>query len=296
MMRLFAIAGLAVLLAAGMLESVRAADATAAPAEARVVFSSTRGGTWAIWIVKPDGSDLRQLTKPPAEAQDVDPVFSPDGQSILFTSTREAPGTPGNPGGPGLWRMARDGGSPTRVCAGDQGEWSPDGRKIVFRRTGRLLTRDLAGGQEKAITPEGWDKCSSPAWSPDGARVAFARLGEQSNALYLVPADGGAPTKVYDQQGACEPHWSPDGQKLIYETETHLCSINPDGTKNRLLTYFGGLQRYARFSPDGKQVVFCQGAAPDGPWELYVLPAAGGTPARLIDAAAGTSDMYPDWR
>jgi Tol biopolymer transport system component len=80
---------------------------------------------------------------------------------------------------------------------------------------------------------------------------------------------------------------------LVYETETHICTINPDGTKNRVITYYGGVQRFARFNPDGSKLVFCQAASPQGPWELYIVPIAGGAPIKLTD---GGSDMYPDWK
>jgi Tol biopolymer transport system component len=250
-----------------------------------IVFSSNRGGGWAIWTVRPDGSELKQFSKPRTGEQDVDPAFNADGSRIMFTSTRG--------GKAGLWQMARDGSDAKRICDGDQGGWSPDGKKIVLRRDGKLITRELATEKEKAISPDDWDKCSGASWSPDGASIAFAKLGTDSNAIYIVPADGGTPKKVYDKQGACQPHWAPSGKNLVYETETHLCTINPDGTKNRLITYYGGVQRYARFSPDGAKLVFCQAASPDGPWELYVVPATGGAPVKLTD---GGSDMYPDWK
>lgn len=263
-----------------------AAPATPArPTDALIVFSSNRGGAWSIWTVKPDGSQLRQLSKPGTEEQDVDPAFNSDGSRILFTSTRG--------GKAGLWQMARDGNDAKRVCDGDQGCWSPDGRKIVLRRGGKLFTHDIASGKEKVISPDDWEKCSGPSWSPDSASIAFALLGDGSNALYIVSADGGIPRKIYDKQGACQPHWSPSGKSLVYETETHVCAINPDGTKNRLITYYGGVQRYARFSPDDSRLVFCQAASPEGPWELYTVPATGGTPVKLTD---GGSDMYPDWK
>ena len=60
-----------------------------------------------------------------------------------------------------------------------------------------------------------------------------------------------------------------------------------------MITYFGGVQRYARYSPDGKTLVFCQGVSEQGPWEIYVIPAAGGTPQKLVE---GNSNMYPDWK
>ncbi len=276
---------LVVMILASLARWASAAPATQPAGDQLIVFSSNRGGAWGIWCVKPDGSDMRQLTKPGAGEQDVDPVFSADGRSVLFTSTRG--------GSAGVWRMSRDGAEPQRICDGEQAEWSPDGGKIVFRRSGRLLIRDLISKAEKTISPDGWDKCSGPAWSPDGASIAFALLANNANAIYVAPAAGGEPVKMYDKQGACEPHWSPDGKLIVYETETHLCTIKPDGTKNRLITYYGGVQRYGRFSPDGTRLVFCQAASPEGPWELYTVSSNGGTPTKLTE---GGSDMYPDWK
>lgn len=277
---------------AGREEVGRAGPAEPAPKETppaertgRIVFSSDRSGSWRIWIVSEDGSQMRQLTEGAPDDNDVDPVYSPDGKSVLFTSTRG--------GTAGVWRMPTDASKLERICDGDQAEWSPDGTKIVFRRDEKIFTRGLAGGGEKRISPGDWPHPSGPAWSPDGKRVAFACRWDAGNGIFVVGADGGEPVKVYDKRGACEPHWSPDGGLLVYETETHICTVRPDGTKNRLITYYGGVQRYARWSPDGKHLVFCQGASPRGPWELYIVPSRGGTPRKLTEDG---SDMYPDWR
>jgi TolB protein len=228
---------------------------------------------------------LRELTRAGADEQDVDPVCSPDGKQLLFTSTRG--------GSVGVWRVQLPSGDPQRVCDGDQAEWSPDGRAIVFRRREQIWTREFASGQERRITPEDWPHCSGPAWSPDGQTVAFACRWDAGNAVFVVSAAGGTPKTVFDRQGACEPHWSPDGTRLVYETEAHLYTIGPEGKKNRPVTYFGGVQRYGRFSPDGKSIVYCQGESERGPWELYIIPAQGGTPTKLTE---GHSDMNPDWR
>jgi len=251
-----------------------------------IIFSSNRSGPWHIWSVKPDGSDLKELTKGGADENDVDPVFSPDGKSVLFSSTRG--------GAVGVWRMPLDASAPpVRICDGDQAEWSPDGRRICLRRSERIFTRDLASGQEKCITPEKFPHCSSPSWSRDGKAIAFACRWDAGNAIFTVPADGGEPAKIYGEQGACEPHWSPDGSRLVYETETHVATIQPDGKGNRLVTTFGGVQRYPRWSPDGRFIVFCQGASDRGPWELYIIPAAGGRPVKVTEDG---SDMNPDWK
>jgi len=257
----------------------------AASGSGEILFSSNRSGAWRLWTIQADGSELKPLTKEENDGQDVDPMYSPDRKAVLFTSTRG--------GKAGVWRLALESLKAERICDGDQAEWSPDGKRIALRRNERILVRELASGVEKTLSPEDWPHCAGPAWSPEGKTLAFAARWEGGNAIYTVAAEGGKPVKVYDKQGACEPHWSPDGARLVYETETHICTINPDGTKNRVITYFGGVQRYARYSPDGKSLVFCQGASEQGPWGLYIIPSVGGAPRKLTE---GGSDMYADWK
>jgi Tol biopolymer transport system component len=251
----------------------------------RIVFSGNRTGPWRIWCIAPDGSGLRQLSPDAGTEHDVDPAFSPDGKWILFTSTRG--------GKTGIWKMPRDGGAVERICDGDQAEWSPDGGQVVFRREEKIFVRQLAGGAERQVSPKDWPHPSGPAWSPDGKRIALACRWDAGNALFLLPSGGGEATKLYDRKPACEPHWSPDGTRLVYETETNICTIGADAKKNRMVTYFGGVQRYGRFSPDGKSIVYCQGPSERGPWELYIILAQGGTPRQLTE---GASDMNPDWK
>ncbi len=250
-----------------------------------IIFSSDRSGSWAIWSIGANGKGLKQISKPGAGEMDVDPVWSPDGKSILFTSTRG--------GQAGIWVMNADGTEPRRICDGGQAEWLPDGKAIVFIRDEKVYTRDLASGEEKLISDKDWPHCSGPVWSPDGKTIAFAARWDGPNAVYTIPAEGGEATKVYDKKPACGVDWSPDGTMLAYETEVHICKIQPDGQKNRQLTFFGGVQRFPRWSPDGKHIVFCQGVSEKGPWELYIISSDGGTPARPPD---GASDMNPDWK
>jgi Tol biopolymer transport system component len=51
-----------------------------------VAFQSFKGGTFHIWLMKPDGKGVRQLTD--GHADDREPRFSPDGTKVAFSSDR----------------------------------------------------------------------------------------------------------------------------------------------------------------------------------------------------------------
>ncbi len=109
--------------------------------------------------------------------------------------------------------------------------------------------------------------------------------------MFIVSAAGGEPKTVYDKQGACKPHWSPDGKRLVYETEAHLYTIGPDGKKNRPVTWFGGVHATAVSRRTGNRSSTAKANRIAGSWELYSIPVQGGTPVKLTE---GGSDMTPD--
>ena len=66
----------------------------------------TAGESWSeIWALAQDGKTVRQLTF--GKNHDSNPVFSPDGKTLMFSSDREA--------GSQLWVMAVDGGEPRKL-------------------------------------------------------------------------------------------------------------------------------------------------------------------------------------
>ena len=42
-------------------------------------------GTWALWVLRSDGSLLHRITNPASGVADLDPAFAPDGQTIAFS-------------------------------------------------------------------------------------------------------------------------------------------------------------------------------------------------------------------
>jgi eukaryotic-like serine/threonine-protein kinase len=73
---------------------------------------------------------------------------------------------------------------------------SPDGRRIVYPREGRLWMRDLSQLESRPI--EGTDGAVAPAWSPDGESLAFA----VGSLVKRVTAAGGTPLTIGTAPGA----------------------------------------------------------------------------------------------
>src|SRR5947209_512405 len=103
-----------------------------------------------IFIAAADGSDERPLLSTPDT--DYDPVWAPDGSSIVFTSERD--------GSAELYRVRPDGSGLERLtndpAYDDQAAFSPDGKQLVFVSTRNgghplLWTMHLATHRAKAI-------------------------------------------------------------------------------------------------------------------------------------------------
>jgi Tol biopolymer transport system component len=93
------------------------------------IVAKPRNGS-AIYTLKPDGSDLRQIT--PLRLNAGNPDWSPDGKRIVFNSSYEGQGRVEiytvRPDGSGLRRVRRE----PRMSYSFDPVWSPDGRRIAF--------------------------------------------------------------------------------------------------------------------------------------------------------------------
>jgi len=253
-----------------------------------IVFAREFQGQWDIWAIRANGTGLTRLTDDPAK--DADPTWSPDGAKILYASLRD--------GISRVVRMNQDGSNPEVICDGQNPAWCPDGAAIVLVRDGEVIWRRLADGQERRLTPELWDRCAHPVVAPAGDRIVCSSRHGKIISIYLVPLVGGedeAKTRqVVTDKEACTPCWRSDGRRLLYQTSRHIFEIEPDtGKPNDQLTFGGDIQSHARYSPDGKMIVFNRAPGEAGPWTLQVLDLE--TEAEAVLPIEGSA-LYPDWK
>jgi len=177
-----------------------------------------------------------------ARGYDAEGSYSPDGQWIVFSSTRQAYGRQLSPAeqkqletDPSyfaeIYIMRADGNGSdakrlTNVPGYDGGPFfSPDGKRIIWRRfdtTGVIAdvhTMNLDGTDDRQLTDfkaMSW----APYIHPSGKYVIFAsnKLGFDNFELFMVDIDGRKePVRVTYSDGFDGlPVWSPDGTQLAW--------------------------------------------------------------------------------
>jgi tricorn protease len=182
-----------------------------------------------VWVVETIGGVARPVTM--HEAHDTNPVFSPDGRWIAFSSNRN--------GSYDVFVVPTQGGKPRRLtfdsAADDVNGWSPDGKSILFTstrstafpRTQELYTVPVEGGRQQRISiNEGRDG----VFSPKGDQIAYVRgpgtwyrkgyRGSSNDDVWISNADGANNrrlTTFVGQDGS--PMWGADGQSVYYVSE-----------------------------------------------------------------------------
>jgi Tol biopolymer transport system component len=197
-------------------------------------------GHLSVGLADPDGHNYVQFDSPDPTLELAGMAWSPDG-SRLAAEAWDGTDVTRN----GIYTVrASDGGDLIRVtscpkgCHDIPGDYSPDGRQIVFIRQQlpdeadtTLMVVNVDGSNARPITDQ---KVGGGRWSPDGKTI----LTDADGSLLLVPLDGGKTTKVEIAADATlkafAGSWSPDGEWIVFsarnETSVDLYIVRTDGT------------------------------------------------------------------
>lgn len=267
-----------------------------------IAFSSNRTGNYDVFIMRPDGTEQRNLTQHPAK--DGDPSWSPDRRYIAFDSDRG--------GDADIYLLDLGSGiSPPNVFEGVRGpgdqihpQWAPDGERVVYvsNEDGdwEIFVSHFSGTEKRQLTHNSaWD--SFPTWSPDGSEIIFTSARDGNYELYAVDLNSGAERRLtYHPASDAFPTYAPDGSRIAFvSARTGLLELyvadprNVEQTLIRLTDSASAPQanRYPDWSPDGAWIAFSSWR--DGQAEIYIVGNTGLHLKRLTNSSA--ADEQPAW-
>lgn len=211
-----------------------------------VVLQSPQGLLF-VGLVKPDGSNYVRLHSPDPTLKLGCFAWSPDASRLACEGFDDS-----KPARNGIYTVrASDGGGLTRVTTSPGGghdvlgDYSPDGRQIVFLRDNlvdeehnTLMVVKADGSDPRVLTDRKVGLASR--WSPDGKTI----LTEADGSLLLVPVDGGQPSPIRIDAGsavqATRGGWSPDGTWIVFSRVTStgedIYVMRKDGTNLHQVT------------------------------------------------------------
>jgi Tol biopolymer transport system component/DNA-binding winged helix-turn-helix (wHTH) protein len=181
-------------------------------ADGRIVYSTTASGNTDIWIMKPDGTEQKQLTV--NTGINGSPAISASGGYIVFVSNRT--------GSFQIWRMNFDGSNQTQLTHGSAKNYpalSPDGKWVLFNSTDdwHLWRVSVDGGESSQLTDF---YAATPSVSPDGKMIACIGRNESKRQLLILPFDGGPFIKTFEFFGwISRIQWMNDGTAVMYAGE-----------------------------------------------------------------------------
>jgi serine/threonine protein kinase/Tol biopolymer transport system component len=243
-----------------------------------------------LYLCNPDGNESREF----AEANGVpfDLRFSPDGTRVRF-SVRDT-----TERSTALWEVTAQGQNLHPVLPNWRkppldaaGNWTPDGRYFLFE-SAHNSSQDIWALREATSFFRKRDNLptqvtvgpllfTNPTPSTDGTKLFV--IGQQRR-FDLIRMDGpsGQSSIYLPGISAGEADIARDGQTMVYvaHPEGTLWRARIDGSTRTQLTFAPMQVHMPHWSPDGQQLVF-MASLPGRPWNIYVLPADGGTPRQL---------------
>jgi Tol biopolymer transport system component len=214
----------------------------------------------SILMMNSDGSQ-RSVLFSDAEKSALGPVWSPQGDKIAFAFGQFFQSING-PAVSDIAVMHSDG-TGLKILTDGSGNygfpsWSPDGRYIVYRSSGKdknnLSIINVETSEVRALTT-GSNNDNFPSWSPMGDRISFTSYRDGDYEIYTIKRDGTDVRRLTDISGN-DAHntWSPDGKWIVFTSarggfkdEAVLHPYNPqpygdiyvmraDGSDVRMLT------------------------------------------------------------
>lgn len=192
----------------------------------RVYFEEPNGKKFSSLKLQKVGSFARtRLTY--GKWRDAFPAFTPDGKYVIFASDRTSTR-------PGLWRIKIGGGSGitmiTQTMAVDYGPCvAPNGTTIAYTSLPPNAVEEQVWTVEMGTGLQTQLREGSfPQISPDGNKILYHRKDSESGVrqIWVMNIDGGEETQLTQnsEYDATDARWSPDGKSIVFASNEGLDS------------------------------------------------------------------------
>ena len=193
------------------------------------------GNNADVWVYNVASGAAQRLTFD--SAKEVAPLWSPDGKSIVFASSRR--------GHFDIYRKAADGSGAEELLLADEDykyptSFSPDGRFLLFRRRSDKEPHESVWVLPLAPPGRPFSLLEHPVnegfgeFSPDGRWVVYTSSESARYQVYVAPFSESGPVDATRQISLAEggsPQWSRDGKEIFYCSRQKLkaTTVNSSG-------------------------------------------------------------------
>jgi Tol biopolymer transport system component len=232
-----------------------------------MTFANNRDGSMDIFMMPAAGGDPVQLTKNPTD--EVTPRWSPDFRFLAFVAD---PGTGANvyliPALGGAERKLAETGVASLERFGNSVDvlgsnpWKPDSQELLYSRAtasgGTAVWRiNVTTRNESQVTFPGPGEVDSNAtWSFDGMWIAFDRFRGEGYTLWTMPAGGGEPRLVSEENTWGSTSWSADSKRILFVSERtgnrNIWEIEVDTGRLRQITSGPSWDQFPTVSRSGR--------------------------------------------
>lgn len=254
-----------------------------------------------IWIANADGSDAKAVTD--STHLNVSPNWSRDGDGIFFVSAIR--------GGRDLYFQGIRGvaarGDAQRLTTGlniHGMSVAADGTvaySVLNTRVG-IWSIPIPRGSSASVRTatqltSGSERIEGLRASNDGGLMVFDSDRSGNSDIYRMNIDGsGVVQLTNDAADDFRPRWSPDNKQVLFHSwrdgSRDIYVMNADGSNQRKLVNWPSHEWADSWSNDGKYIMFFSDRDNTAGQELFLIPAAGGTPRKI--GQGGASAWSPD--
>jgi Tol biopolymer transport system component/DNA-binding winged helix-turn-helix (wHTH) protein len=270
-----------------------------------------------IYIRTLNSGQPRQLS-PQQPANQLNPVWSPDGRQIAFVRKDDTHSS--------IIVVPSSGGAGDEVytlpvnSAREYGglAWSPDGASLIFPQQNTLeepsylIQLSLRDRTVQSITapPLLWDGDFSPSVSPDGRTLAFIRGSEQlARDIYVMSLPNGPVQRITRGCLAMSLAWTEDSSSIVFSSSRNgalsLWRVKPTGGDPQRLAAVGDDAYGPAIARHGHRLIYSHGSAMWGIFAVDLMEKSA-APAVILtsseqDAAphispAGDQIIFQSWR